>query len=142
MLLCDSVAALGTLVILVFCMKDTLQLWILCLINIVSGFMDAFQKPASSVAVTLLVDRESYAKASGMQASVNSVLGILTPVLASGLLGFGGLTAVLMVDLLTFLLGFITLLFLVKIPEVAESTEGVSFGVLCRETSVTAGEDG
>lgn len=124
MLICDTVAAVGSLVILICFMSSTLQLWILCVINIVNGFMNAFQKPASQVAVSLLVPQKNYAKAGGIQSTVKAFTGIFTPILAAGLLGFGGLTLILIIDLVTFLFAFLTLLLLVKIPDnVEENTK-------------------
>ena len=62
MLFCDSVAAIGSLAILLCCYMNCLEIWILCIINIVSGFMNAFQAPASQVAITLLVEKKDYIK--------------------------------------------------------------------------------
>ena len=117
LLLCDAAAAFGTCVILLCSMAGILKLWILCAVNILSGLMNAFQKPASDVAVTLLVKKSGYARAGGIQSSVSSFTGILTPVLAAARLGLGCLPLVLAIDLGTFAFGFLTLLFLVKIPD-------------------------
>lgn len=119
MLICDTVAAMGSLAILMCSCMNVLEIWILCVVNIVSGFMNAFQGPASQVAVTLLVDKKDYTKAGGIQSSLNAVVGMLNPVLAAALLGVGGLQLVLGIDLITFLFAFLTLLFFIKIPNIA-----------------------
>lgn len=126
MLLCDLVAALGSLLIMGCFYADCLQLWILCGVNIVSGFMNAFQSPASQVAVTLLIDKEDYARVGGVQSVVGAVVGMLTPILAAGLLGFGGLGLVLIVDLATFFFAFFTLLIFVKIPDTVANDKKTS----------------
>lgn len=131
LLLCDAAAAFGTCVILLCSMAGILKLWILCAVNILSGLMNAFQKPASDVAVTLLVKKYGYARAGGIQSSVSSFTGILTPVLAAALLGLGGLPLVLAIDLGTFAFGFLTLLFLVKIPDSTGKKERISFHEVC-----------
>lgn len=127
MLVCDLAAAAGSLVILVSCVFNVLQLWILCLVNAVSGFMNAFQKPASQVAVTLLINREDYARVSGIQSAVKGGMGIFKPVLAAALLSAGGLELVLIVDLATFFFAFITLLLFVKIPDQVKADEQTGF---------------
>lgn len=116
-LICDTVAAIGSLVILLCSIIDILEIWVLCIINIVSGFMNAFQGPASQVAVTLLVDKKDYAKVGGMQSALGAVVGILNPILATALLSIGGLNLVLSIDLFTFLFAFFTLLIFITIPD-------------------------
>lgn len=117
MLICDTVAAIGSFVILLCSLIDILEIWILCIINIVSGFMNAFQGPASQVAVTLLVDKKDYAKVGGVQSALGAVVGMLNPILAALLLSIGGLQLVLGMDLVTFIFAFFTLLIFIKIPD-------------------------
>lgn len=132
MLLCDSVAAIGSLVLLVCTGMDCLTIWILCLVNVVNGFMNAFQNPASQVAVTLLVSKEDYAKAGGLQSVCNALVGLLTPIAAAALFSFGGLPLVIGIDLITFLFAFLTLLFFIKIPDNVQTEEQVDIGSLRR----------
>lgn len=127
MLVCDAAAALGSLAILVCLHVNCLQLWILCAVNMLNGFMNAFQGPASQVAVSLLVDQKDYVRIGGIQSAAGALTGMLNPVLGAALLGIGGLKAVLMVDLATFLFAFSTLLIFVKIPETFEYGEAVTF---------------
>lgn len=91
MLICDSIAAVCSIIILGCFLSGSLELWMLCMVNMVSGFMNAFQNPASQVAVSLLVNPKDYARVGGVQSVVSSIAGILTPVLAAGLLSAGGL---------------------------------------------------
>lgn len=127
MLICDLVAALGSTVILGCFMGGVLNLWILCAVNIVSGFMNAFQNPASQVAVSLLIAPEDYARIGGVQSVVNSVTGIVTPVLAAGLLSIRGLGLIIVIDLGTFLFAFVTLLLFVRIPDIVTENQKTSF---------------
>ena len=117
MLICDTVAAIGSFVIFLCSYMNLLEIWILCVINIISGFMNAFQKPASQVAVTLLLDKNDYARAGGIQSALGALVGILNPILAAALLGIGGLQLVLGIDLVTFLFAFFTLFIFIKIPD-------------------------
>lgn len=58
LLIADSVAACGTLVILGMYSASVLEVWHLYLINILLSLMNSFQVPASFVATSLLVPKE------------------------------------------------------------------------------------
>lgn len=133
MLVCDTVAAVGSLIILLCFFTDNLQLWILCIINMVNGFMNAFQGPASQVAVSLLIEKEDYVRVGGIQSVAGSIVGMLNPILAAAFLSMGGLGLVLAIDLGTFLFAFTTLLLWVKIPEVVAPTEKTSLHTLRKD---------
>ena len=68
--------------------------------------MNAFQAPASQVAITLLVDKENFAKAGGLQSALGALVGILNPILSAVLLSIGGLQLVIGIDMITFLFAF------------------------------------
>ena len=123
MLVSDLFAALSTLAIAILFFTGALQVWHLYVANFVNSFMNAFQNPASYVAVSLLVPKEQYARASGLQAFSGSLIRILTPPLASAILSFGSLTMVFLIDLGTFLFAFFVLLFFVKLPLLPKGME-------------------
>lgn len=126
MLICDTVAAIGSLTILLCSCMNLLEIWILCIINIINGFMNAFQAPASQVAVTLLVNKEDFTKVGGLQSALSSLVGILNPILSATLLSVGGLQLVLGIDMITFLFAFFTLLIFIKIPDSVNESNQVS----------------
>lgn len=126
MLICDTIAAVCSAVILACSVRHVLDIRILCLVNIVSGLMNAFQNPASQVAVSLLIDPKDYVKIGGIQSIVSSIAGILTPVLAAGLLSVGGLEVIIVIDLATFAFAFATLLFFVRIPDVVKEDKKIT----------------
>lgn len=125
MLTADLVAALGTTTVLLLYLMSALQIWHLYVINFLLSFMNAFQNPASYVATSLLVPKEHYVRVSGLQAFSGSIVTILAPALGSSVLAFGGLEAVLIIDLATFSVAFFTLLFLIKIPKIENKKEAV-----------------
>ena len=129
MLVSDSFAAMCTLTVLILLNSGNLQIWHLYLINTLNGFMNTVQQPASEVATTLLCKPQYYQRISGLRSFSNSLTTILTPILATALLGFGGLKLVIWIDLCTFLLAFAALSCFVTIPKVyADTTD--STGVL------------
>lgn len=118
MLCADFFAACGTGAILLLYSLDALRIWQLYLINILLSFMNAFQAPAAFVATSLLVPQKHYTRASGLQSFSGAAISILAPVLGSTLLMLGGLKWVLLLDLMSFALAFLTLLCLIRIPDV------------------------
>jgi len=132
MLIADLVAACGSLAVLALHSADVLQVWHLYVINFLLSLMNAFQEPASFVAVSLLVPEEHYARAGGLQGFSGATVSILAPALGALLLAWGGLELVLIVDLATFAVAFLVLLFLIRIPEAEKKKpEDEPFSATC-----------
>lgn len=123
MLVCDTLAAVCTFTIFLLYRADVLAVWHLYAVNIISGLMSTVQQPASEVAMTLLVPRESYQRASALQSLSRSLISILNPLLATALYSFGGLDVVIGLDLGSFLLAFLTLLLVIRPPRQPRSKE-------------------
>lgn len=117
MLLCDSFAALCTCGVLALLLTDRLQIWHLYVINTLNGLMNTVQQPASNVSVSLLCRQKHYQKVSGLRSLSNSMVTILTPMLATALYALTGLKTVIFFDLITFATAFVALLWFVKIPK-------------------------
>ena len=123
MLVCDALAALGTLIVFVLYKSEALSVWHLYLINIVTGLMNTVQQPASEVAYTRIIPKAYYQRTGGLQSLSRSLVSIGNPVIAAALYGLAGLDAAIMVDLLTFAVAFIALAFFVVIPNAADTHE-------------------
>ncbi len=123
MLVCDSIAALTTVLVLLLLETDSLEIWHIYALNAVGGLMNTVQQPASEVAVTRLLPEKYYQKVGGLRYLSNSVNSIFTPVITTAVMGFSGMKAVIFFDLFTFAAAFLTLLLFIKIPE-ADSTDG------------------
>lgn len=123
MLVCDSIAALCTVLVLVLLRTDSLEVWHLYVLNALNGLMNTIQQPASDVASTMITPEKHYQKTSGMRSFSNSLVSILTPVFATAIAALWGVEAVIAIDLLTFLTAFITLLFFIRIPEPERKSE-------------------
>ncbi len=121
MLVCDSFAALTTVCVLVLFKTNSLEVWHLYILNALNGLMNSVQSPASDVATTLLTPEKHYQKTSAMRYFSNSLVSIITPVLAAAIVSFAGLDAVIAFDLATFAVAFTVLLFFIKIPEVPQN---------------------
>ncbi|MDO4357836.1 MAG: MFS transporter [Clostridia bacterium] len=117
MLISDLLAACGTFATFALYATSTLRIVHLYVINFLLSLMNAFQVPAAYVATSSLVPREYYARADGLQAISNALISILSPVLGSIVLTRGSMRAVLAIDLITFAIAFLTLLF-IRIPKI------------------------
>ena len=67
MLICDSIAAMTTVLVIVLIQTDCLELWHIYAINMVGGIMNTIQQPASEVAVTKLLPEKHYQKVGGLR---------------------------------------------------------------------------
>ena len=117
MLVCDSVAAVATGITLILLQNDLLRIWHLYLINAVNGLMNTVQQPASEVAVTRVLPKKYYQRVGGLRYFSNSLNSILTPIIATAMLGIAGVKTVLYFDLFTFASAFLMLAFVIRIPE-------------------------
>lgn len=117
MLISDSIAALCTLAVLVLWTTGTIEIWNIYVVNIVIGFMNAFQQPASAVAVGRIVPKEKLSNVSGMNSFSSNLITVLSPVLAAFIFSFSGLGTILIIDLVSFTFAFLVLLLVIRIPE-------------------------
>lgn len=123
MLVCDTLAALSTVVVFALYKTDTLAVWHLYLINVISGLMNTVQQPASEVAYTMVIPKEYYQKTGGLQSLSRSLVSIGNPIIAAALYGIAGLDAAIMVDLISFVIAFVALAGFIRIPKVEKDAE-------------------
>lgn len=123
MMLSDLAAVMSTMVVFLLFFTGNLQIWHLYITGAFSGAFGAFQFPAYSAAVTTMVSKKQYGRASGMLSMAQFGSNILAPVLAAILLVTIGITGILAIDIVTFLVAISALLF-VHIPQPAVTEEG------------------
>jgi len=102
MLAADLSAACGSLAILLLYASGALTTGYLYVINLLLSLMNAFQVPAAYVATSQLVPKEYYSRIGGLQAASDAAISILSPALGGIVVAWGGLSAVLLIDLTTF----------------------------------------
>lgn len=123
MLVCDVLAVTCTIAIFILFKAKALMIWHLYALNAFSGLMNTVQQPASEVAMTIIVPEEYYQKTSGLRSLSRLLVSILNPLIATALYSFIGLTGVIAVDIGSFAVAFIALLFFIKIPEGKSDTK-------------------
>lgn len=132
MLVSDTFAALCTISIFILLKTGRLEIWHLYCLNALNGLMNTVQQPASDVAITLLTPKKHYQKVSGMRSFSNALISILMPIIATAVLSFTNLQTIIYIDLLTFVIAFISLAFFVKIPEYKVDKNANSFLTLTK----------
>jgi DHA3 family macrolide efflux protein-like MFS transporter len=120
MLVSDSFAVLCTFTVLLLLQNGRLEIWHLYCLNALNGLMNTIQQPAADVTISLLTPEKHYQKASGMRSFSNSLISILTPVIATAVLSLLSIQAAIFFDLMTFVVAFISLLCFVKIPNIQD----------------------
>jgi len=134
MMLSDLAAILSTIVVLLLFWTGNLQIWHLYVTGAFSGAFGAFQFPAYSAAVTTMVSKEQYGRASGMLSMAQFGSNIFAPVMAAILLGVLGIVGILAIDVFTFLIAIGALL-VVHVPQPVVTQEGQkSRGSLWKES--------
>ncbi len=123
MMLADLAAGLPTVAVLLLFTTGNLQLWHLFVTGALSSSFQAFHFPAYSAAVTMMVHKENYGRASGMLATAQFASGIFAPVAGALVLAVAGLSAVLMIDITTFAVA-VSMLLLVHIPRPSTTEAG------------------
>jgi MFS family permease len=89
----------------------------------VAGAFESFQFPAYSAAITTMLPKSQYTRANGMLSLVESTSQIGAPLLAGILLAMIGLSGILLIDIVTFIVAITTLLF-VFIPRPVQTEAG------------------
>lgn len=122
MMLSDLAAGSMTVLVLLLYATGNLQIWHLFVTGAFAGAFEAFQFPAYSAAVTTMLPKEQYARANGMLSLAESAAGVFAPLAGGFLLGLIGITGILTIDIITFVVAIGALLVVhVPRPEVTEA---------------------
>ncbi len=118
----DIATALASLFILIMLSNGRLALWHLYATSMFAGIFEAFQWPAYSAAISLMIPKEQYGRASGMISMAETGSGILAPILAAALIGKIGLTGIIVIDIVTLLFALLMLV-IVAIPSLNKAEQ-------------------
>ncbi len=123
MMVSDLGAGTATVILLVLSAMGRLEIWHLYVAAAIQGTFNTFQWPAYSATISLMVPKEQYGRANGMMSLVEMGPAVLAPMLAGALLPIVGLTGILTVDVITFVLA-VGVLLVVFIPQPEQTEEG------------------
>ncbi len=123
MMLSDLGGGLATVVLFLLYSAGNLQIWHLYIAGAVAGAFAAFQWPAYSAAISLMVPKQQYGRANGLLSLAESLSGVVAPALAAALLVMIGLRGVLLIDIVTFVIA-VSAILAIRIPAPPVSEAG------------------
>jgi MFS transporter, DHA3 family, macrolide efflux protein len=126
MMLSDLGAVLASIVVFILFAGGNLEIWHIYITTAFASAFQAFQWPAYSATATLMVPKHFFSRASGIISMVESSSNIIGPVMAGSLIGLIGLQGILIIDIISFAIAILTLLF-VRIPQIKEKSKGLDF---------------
>lgn len=116
MMLSDVAAGISSMVVLGLYLTGNLEVWHLYITGAFAGAFQAFQFPAYSAAITMMVSKAQYARANGMLALAEAASGIVAPLVGGLLIGLIGVGGILAVDIAALAVAVLTLS-LVHVPQ-------------------------
>jgi MFS transporter, DHA3 family, macrolide efflux protein len=123
MLMYDFLSLSGLAILLVLETAGLLEVWHLYVSAVFQGIGIAFQSPSYSAAITTMVSQKQYVRANGLMSLLYDIPGIFGPVLAGMTYIVIGLSGILALNLITFVISIGFLLF-VKVPPTPRTVEG------------------
>ena len=102
MIIADTGAALVTAITFLLLFFGDLQIWHIYLLAFFGSSFSAFQEPAYTASVTMMVPKEQLARSSGITQMGQAISVVLTPLMAGALYGLVGLNGIIMIDALTY----------------------------------------
>ena len=134
MMISDLGAGTATLLLLTLQSTNGLQMWHLYLASAITGLFSAFQWPAYSSSISLMVPKKHLGRANGLMSLLDNGPGVLAPLLAGALLPFTHFAGILTIDVVTFVIAILVLL-IVVVPQPSQVAAGdKGSGNLLRES--------
>lgn len=135
MIVSDGLSGVGTLVIAVAFLTDTISIGLLVVVAALISTFEAVHWPAYQAATSLLVPKERYAQASGMVQMAEAAGQLMAPFLGGAFVALGGIGILIAVDVVTFLIAVATLA-IVRFPKPPVTAEGAaSVGTIWQESA-------
>lgn len=123
MLAYDFLSLAGLAVLLVLQSAGILQVWHLYIAATLQGIGSAFQSPSYGAAITTMVSRRQYIRANSLISLLYDMPGIFGPLLAGVMYMVLGLSGILSINVLAFVISIGVLLF-VDVPAPPHTLEG------------------
>ncbi len=134
MLISDSLVGLVTLATAVLLLTNQMTVWMIYLLSFLGSSFAAFQQPAYSASIVMLVPKEQLTRANSMIQMGQAIESILTPLLAGALFTIIGMRGVILIDIVTYLIALLTLVF-VRIPQPERAAAGGDKGTLFKDVA-------
>ncbi|MEM9955095.1 MAG: MFS transporter [Chloroflexota bacterium] len=115
MMLSDIGAGISTLILVILFLLNMIEIWHLYVLGAFAASFEAFQFPAFSSAITMMVKKEQLSQASGLLSVAQTSSTIVAPILATIVLSTFGLVHILIIDVISVIVAVIAIA-LVYIP--------------------------
>jgi Major Facilitator Superfamily. len=125
MILSDTVAGLIALAMALLLAAGRFEVWYIYVVVAIGSTLSAFQGPAYTAAITLLIPKQHLGRAGGMLQMGPAIVQLVAPVLGGLLLAIIQLQGVLLLDFATYLFALATLLS-VRFPKTRTTPAGES----------------
>jgi MFS transporter, DHA3 family, macrolide efflux protein len=122
MLISDSLSGLITLGTALLLLTGELQIWMVYLVSFLGAMFAAFQQPAYTASIVMLVSKDQLTRANSMVQMGQALETLITPILAGILFATIGMPGIILIDIITYLIAVFTLV-LVSIPQPEKSAE-------------------
>src|SRR5512134_1852302 len=123
MLMYDFLSLSALAILLVLATTGQLQVWHLYVSAVLQGVGLAFQSPSYLAAISTMVPRKQYVRANGLMSLLDDMPGIFGPFLAGMTYLVLGLSGILALNLISFVISIGFLLF-VEVPPTPRTPEG------------------
>lgn len=116
MIIGDTVAGLSTVAIVLLFLSNNLEIWHIYLTTAIKGLFGYLQRLAFSASISRIVTKKHYARTTAMMSIKLSISLVLSPACAGVFYPLIGLTGILCIDIITFIVAVSTLWF-IDIPQ-------------------------
>lgn len=120
----DFSQALAALFLIYLFMLGMVEIWHVLLILTLQGSLQAFHEPAVQAIIPLLVPREKLGRINGLDYLMGGIIYLIGPIVAAFLLMLWEIYQILWLDVVTFLIAVVPLIF-IKIPPVKKDQKEV-----------------
>jgi DHA3 family macrolide efflux protein-like MFS transporter len=117
LIISDTIAAIGSLFILLIYMNNSLELYHVYIVVLAKSVASAFQAPTFQSSVSVLVEEKDYGRAVGLAQVGESINKIISPLLAGMLFYYTSLEMIIVIDLICYLFALIVVA-PIKMPQV------------------------
>jgi MFS family permease len=128
LILPDLASGIVTILTLILYLSNRLNLPFLYIASFISGTFNAFQWPAYSVTISVMLKKEDYGRANGLFSMVENGPVIIAPILAGIFLPIINLSGVMTIDIITFLFAIGAVLW-VNIPKIERQTGEIKVSI-------------
>ncbi|MDL2294955.1 MFS transporter [Ruminococcaceae bacterium OttesenSCG-928-D13] len=118
-MLADGGIALATGVLAILWMSGVTEVWLLLATMAVRALGSAVQQPCVNAMLPDIVPAEQLTRVNGISGSLQSLIGLLSPIISGALMGFLPMHGIFLIDVATAALAILVMLFAFKLPVLA-----------------------